>query len=99
MDQIKISLAEVTDCAARIRALNQQMYEQLTLMKKDMNDTNITWISDAGDAIRNRFNQFATRFETQKEAIDQYAKFLDTTVSSYDTLESTIHSNATSMQA
>ena len=47
MDQIKISLAEVSDCASRIRALNQQMYEQLSLMKKDMNDTNVSWISDA----------------------------------------------------
>ena len=99
MDQIKISLAEVSDCASRIRALNQQMYEQLSLMKKDMNDTNVSWISDAGEAIRTRFNQFALRFDKQKEAIDQYVKFLDTTVSNYDTLESTIHSNASSMQA
>ncbi len=99
MDELKISLAEVTECASKIRNFNQMMYEQLSLMKKDINDTNATWISDAGEAIRNRFNQFSTRFETQKEQIDSYAKFLDQTVDHYNTLESTIHSNASSMQA
>lgn len=99
MEELKISLAEVSECASKIRNFNQMMYEQLTLMKKDINDTNASWISDAGEAIRNRFNQFSTRFETQKEQIDSYAKFLDQTVDHYNTLESTIHSNASSMQA
>ena len=99
MDELKISLAEVTECATKIRDFNQMMYEQLSLMKKDMNDTSVSWISDAGEAIRSRFNQFATRFDTQKEIIDSYAKFLDQTVDHYNTLETTIHSNASSMQA
>lgn len=99
MDELKISLAEVSEYASKIRNFNQMMYEQLSLMKKDINDTNASWISDAGEAIRNRFNQFSTRFETQKEQIDSYAKFLDQTVDHYNTLESTIHSNASSMQA
>ncbi len=99
MEELKISLAEVSECATKIRNFNQMMYEQLSLMKKDINDTNASWISDGGEAIRNRFNQFSTRFETQKEQIDSYAKFLDQTVDHYNTLESTIHSNASSMQA
>ena len=99
MEELKISLAEVSECASKIRNFNQMMYEQLSLMKKDINDTNASWISDAGEAIRNRFNQFSTRFETQKEQIDSYAKFLDQTVDHYNTLESTINSNASSMQA
>ncbi len=99
MEELKISLAEVSECATKIRNFNQMMYEQLSLMKKDINDTNASWISDGGEAIRNRFNQFSTRFDTQKEQIDSYAKFLDQTVDHYNTLESTIHSNASSMQA
>ena len=99
MDELKISLAEVSECASKIRNFNQMMYEQLSLMKKDMNDTNASWISDAGETIRSRFNQFANRFDRQKEQIDSYAKFLDQTVDHYNTLESTIHSNASSMQA
>lgn len=99
MNRINISLAEVSDCASRIRSNNQQMYEQLNHMKKEMNSTNASWLSEAGETIRARFNQFAARFDIQKEIIDSYAKFLDMTVSSYDSLESTINSNASGMQS
>ena len=52
MNNLKISLAEVNECAARIRAANQTMYELLSRMKKEMNDTNISWISEGGETIR-----------------------------------------------
>ena len=99
MDNLRISFAQVSECAARIRACNQQMYEDLNRMKKDMNQTNASWISDGAEAIRGRFNQFAARFDTQKETIDTYARFLDRTVESYDTLETTITSNAQGIQS
>ena len=99
MNNLKISLAEVSECAARIRVLNQQMYDQLCEMKREMNATNATWISEAAETIRTRFNQFASRFDIQKDTIDTYARFLDMTVSSYDTLETTINSNAAGIQA
>ncbi|MBR2759573.1 MAG: pore-forming ESAT-6 family protein [Solobacterium sp.] len=99
MDSLKISLAEVTECASRIRSCNQQMFEDLNKMKREMNNTNASWISEGGEAIRSRFNQFAASFEIQKETIDTYARFLDRTVESYDTLETTITSNAQGMQA
>ena len=43
-------------------------------------------------------NYFANRFEKYRVLIDAYAKFLDTTVSSYDSLESTITGNASGIQ-
>ena len=67
-------------------------------MKKEMNLLIGTWISDGGEEIRSRFNMFASRFEKQKEYIDSYARFLDLTVASYDSLESTIAGNASGMQ-
>ena len=94
MNNLKISLAEVSECASRIRAANQTMYELLSRMKKEMNDTNISWISEGGETIRARFNQFAARFEIEKETIESYARFLDSTVADYDSLESTIVANA-----
>ncbi|MBQ6490436.1 MAG: pore-forming ESAT-6 family protein [Solobacterium sp.] len=98
MSNLRISLAEVSECASSIRTLNQQMFDLLIRMKNDMNETNVSWISDGGETIRARFNQFAARFDNQKETIDSYAKFLDMTVSSYDSLETTITSNAESIQ-
>lgn len=94
MDTIKISCAQVSQCAQSIRNLNALMYDSLNLMKTHMNSLNGSWISDSGNTIRNQFNLFAKRFETQKEIIDSYAKFLDLTVSSYDSLESSINNNA-----
>ncbi len=99
MSNLKISLAEVSQCAAAIRQSNQTMYDLLNQMKKEMNDTNVSWISEGGETIRVRFSQFAARFERQKEILDSYARFLDNTVTSYDSLETTITSNASNMQA
>ena len=81
-----------------MRSLNMLMDEELNAMKSEMNRLDSSWISDGSLEIRNKFNLFSSRFEKQKETINQYAKFLDLAVSSYDTLETTITSNASGMQ-
>ena len=98
MANIQISLQEVQDTANQLRSLNMLMDEELNAMKSDMNRLDSSWISDGSLEIRNKFNLFSSRFEKQKETINQYAKFLDLAVSSYDTLETTITSNASGMQ-
>ena len=94
MDNLKISLAGVKDTSGAIRVCNEQIYSALIEAKKQMNDLAMVWQSDGSEAIRQRFNQFAAQFETQKQFIESYARFLDTAVSSYDTLEATIQNNA-----
>ena len=98
MANIKISLQEVSDTANKLRTLNHMMDQELNEMKMEMNLLDGTWVSDGSSEIRNKFNLFSNRFEKQKATINQYARFLDLTVSSYDTLETTIASNASSMQ-
>lgn len=98
MANIQISLQEVQDTANQLRSLNMLMDEELNAMKSEMNRLDSSWISDGSLEIRNKFNLFSSRFEKQKETINQYAKFLDLSVSSYDTLETTITSNASGMQ-
>ena len=98
MATIHISLQEVQDTANQLRSLNMLMDEELNAMKSEMNRLDSSWISDVSLEIRNKFNLFSSRFEKQKETINQYAKFLDLAVSSYDTLETTITSNASGMQ-
>ena len=99
MDNLKISLGQVSDCAAKIRSCNNEMFDDLSRIRREMSNTHVSWMSDGAEAIRTRFNQFATRFEQQKEIIDTYARFLDRTVESYDSLETTITSNAQGIQA
>lgn len=98
MATIHISLQEVQDTANQLRSLNMLMDEELNTMKSEMNRLDSSWISDGSLEIRNKFDLFSSRFEKQKETINQYAKFLDLAVSSYDTLETTITSNASGMQ-
>ena len=98
MDHLNISLEQVSETASVLRTLNQSMYDSLQQMKRFMNDTDSSWMSEAGETIRTRFNQFALRFESQKEDIDSYARFLERTVTDYDTLETTLNSNASGMQ-
>ena len=98
MATIHISLQEVQDTANQLRSLNMLMDEELNAIKSEMNRLDSSWISDGSLEIRNKFDLFSSRFEKQKETINQYAKFLDLAVSSYDTLETTITSNASGMQ-
>ena len=98
MDHLNISLEQVSETAAVLRTLNQSMFDSLQQMKRFMNDTDSVWMSEAGETIRTRFNQFALRFESLKEDIDSYARFLERTVTDYDTLETTLNSNASGMQ-
>ena len=98
MDHLNISLEQVSETAAVLRTLNQSMQESLAQIKRMMNETDLSWLSESGETIRSRFNQFALRFESQKEDIESYARFLDRTVSDYDTLETTLNANASGMQ-
>ena len=42
---------------------------------------------------------FANRFETQKQIIDSYADYLDLAAAQYDSVESVIAGNASSIQS
>ena len=98
MSTINISLAEVSEAASKMRNYNQLMYENLENMKKDMNSLDVAWISDGSSEIRNRFNLLSNKFNEYKPITDSYVNFLELTVSSYDSVESTITSNASTIQ-
>lgn len=98
MDQINISLQHVSDSASRMKQLNELMYENLNTMKREMNLLNGNWISDGAEEVRSRFNLLSKHFDTYKSAIESYINYLEFTVSSYDSLETTITSNASTMQ-
>lgn len=96
MEHIKITLPEVTNLSSQIRLINSNLDDVLEYVKRTMNDLDCIWNSDGSSMIKQRFNQFSNRFTQESEVIESYAKFLDYTVASYDNLESTINSNASS---
>ncbi|MBR3266158.1 MAG: pore-forming ESAT-6 family protein [Erysipelotrichaceae bacterium] len=96
MDNIRITLPEVSETASQIRNYNSNLDEILSFVSKTMNELNSIWESDGQEMLLSRFQRFATRFIDESEVIESYARFLDSTVSDYDSLESTIVANASS---
>lgn len=94
MDQIKISLPEVSNTASLIRQQNANLDETLNYVFMTMNDLSNDWHSNGQEMLISKFNNFANKFIVESEIIESYARFLDDTVSKYDSLESTITANA-----
>lgn len=94
MDGIKITLNEVSATAGTIRSLNQQLTAKLEEIKAQMDGLASTWQSDASDTIRSKFSGLQPRFEEYREVVENYARFLDSTVQAYETAESNINNNA-----
>lgn len=94
MEEIRIQLAEVSELANEIRNINTELLDTLDGIKSIMRQLNAVWTSTGAETILDRFDRFALRFQEEYETIDNYARFLDRTVASYDSLESTITSNA-----
>lgn len=93
-NQIKISLEEVKEAAGQLKSINFQMNDILMSCKQEMSSLASIWQSKGSDEIRQRFENFSLKFEELKETIDQYARFLDMSASSYENVETTIHTNA-----
>ena len=98
VEGIKISLGEVSATAGTIRTLNTSLNDKLLEIQKEMNDLAATWQSPAGETIRERFNGLVPAFENYKQIIESYAKFLDNTVSSYESTETQIQNNASAFK-
>ena len=94
MNELKITTAEVRNCAQQLRNLNVSLDDVLTRAKSEMRALSGVWRSDGSETIRQRFEQFSQKFDEEKETIEEYARFLDLTAESYDSLESTITDNA-----
>ncbi|MDO4197717.1 MAG: pore-forming ESAT-6 family protein [Erysipelotrichaceae bacterium] len=96
MDQnsIRITLHEVSNIASEIRNCNGNMDATLSTVTRLMNELNSVWQSEGQETLLARFQRFSSVFNDESEIIESYARFLDDTVSSYDSLESTIVANA-----
>ena len=94
MEQINVSLQEVSNTASAIRSYNASISEVLNQIKKNMNDLSAYWRSEGSDTLINKFNQFSRKFVEESEVIESYAQFLDKTIATYDSLETVVVTNA-----
>ncbi len=98
MEALMISLAEVSKTSAQVRRYNAELMQELMEMKRIMNALSANWQSPAAETIRSRFNGMMPIFENYRTIIENYAKFLDQTVSSYEATENSIQQGASSFQ-
>lgn len=96
MADIKITFQEVRDKTAQIRSYNETLTQTLESIKSAINALEAEWTSDTSDTIRAKITGMQPKFDTYKEVIESYAKFLDNTVQQYETTESTLNTNAAS---
>lgn len=96
MADIKITFAEVTTKAGELRTHNKKLDDNLAEIKRKINALKTEWTSDTSETVQRKINGMQQTFDTYKEVIESYAKFLDDTVRMYENTESTLNSNAES---
>lgn len=96
MNQINISLEKLTSTAQEVRAMNAQLTQELQEMSRIVKEVGSVWESPASETFRARFNRMTPVFENYREIVEAYAKFLDSTVASYEATENTLNQNASS---
>lgn len=96
MPDIKITFAEVRAKKQQILKHNQTLDDTLKQIKNIINALEADWTSDASDTIRSKINGMQKKFDSYREVIESYAKFLDNTVDQYEKTESDLQSNASS---
>ena len=96
MPDIKITFDEVRTKTRQIRNHNTKLDETLQQIKSAINALETEWTSDTSDTIRSKITGMQPKFESYREVIESYAKFLDNTVAKYESTEGTLQSNAAS---
>lgn len=94
MDNLRITLADVTKTAGYIRMQNEQLNGCLREINGYMTQLSNDWQSPASEKIRTRFHAMLPVFENYKSIVESYSKFLDQTVTTYQSMETTLDASA-----
>ena len=98
MESLHITMAEVTHTASLLRQENQQLNTCLGDIHICMNQLTNEWQSPAAETIRTKFQSMKPIFERYHEIVENYAKFLDQTVQTYQSMEGKLNASAESFQ-
>lgn len=94
MEQILITMEEVSQTAVMIRNENQSLEMCLQNIRVQIDQLSSYWQSLTADTVRNRFYALLPAFESYKTIVDSYAMFLDHTVVSYQETEAMLNMHA-----
>ena len=96
MPDIKITFQALRDKTQQLRDKNKQLDQILTDTKNAINSLEADWSSDTSITIRDKITGMQPTFDTYREVIESYAKFLDSALAQYESTEATLTTNAAS---
>lgn len=96
MPDIKITFQALRDKTQQLRDKNTQLDQTLTDTKNAINGLEADWSSDTSITIRDKITGMQEIFDTYREVIESYAKFLDSAIAQYEFTEATLNTNAAS---
>lgn len=91
---IKVSPSVLRDTAKKIDDINASLDEKLQEISRCMDQTEGSYISKDGRAIREAMDAMKPRFTEYKEIVASYATFLRQAADSYGSTENSLESNA-----
>lgn len=98
MEHLHITLEEVTRTSSLLRTENQKLNGCLQDIHRCMNQLTNEWQSPAAQTIHTKFQSMLPVFQQYQDIVENYAKFLDQTVLTYQTMEGKLKANAESFQ-
>lgn len=96
MEQLHVTLETLQQTSSNIRTQNQQLVSCLYEIHSCMNQLAIVWQSPASEKIRTRFQSMLPIFDNYQSIVESYAKFLDQTVTTYQSMEAALNASAES---
>ena len=96
MPDIKITFQALRDKTQQLRDKNTRLDQILTDTKNAINSLEADWSSDTSITIRDKITGMQPTFDTYREVIESYAKFLDSAIAQYESTEATLNTNAAS---
>ena len=98
MPDIKITFQALRDKTQQLRDKNKQLDQILTDTKNAINSLEADWSSDTSITIRDKITGMQPTFDTYREVIESYAKFLDSAIAQYESTEATLNTNAAAVR-
>lgn len=96
---VKVDTQEIRNYRKRLNDDNEDIKRQLSNVKKSMDYLKGTeiWKSEGATVIQNKFDSLSPVFDKFYKVVSDYIEFLDRTAEKYDSTESAIKQDASSV--
>lgn len=95
---LSITFEQVLSDANKMNSCDTKFTEDLNAILARMKTLNNTWKSDTANSFYSTFSNLSKVFQQYHATVENYTKFLKSTVTTYETMENKLNSNAKQFQ-